>query len=147
VKVCPNCQEETISLQWVLFNKSPHPDGKCFQCPNCGTRVKKSKWFIFNLLSADLLVEGTWILITTAFLGKLFGSYGIAFSTVLLVWAVLHFAVEYLAPLKAADEGYCRGDMTKAGAFFALIFMAAIIGTLLYCFIIQPFIMGKPFCG
>lgn len=80
-------------------------------------------------------------------MGKWFGSYGIAFLTALLVWTVLHFSVEYLAPLKVADKGYCRGDLSKVGAFFALILMVAIIGMLLYCFIIQPFIMGEAFCS
>ena len=147
MKRCPNCQEKTIPLKWVLFNRSPNPDGKCIECSNCKAAVKKSRWFIFYILSADILVEGTWILLATAFLGKVVGSYQLAFFGALLVWVLLHFAVEYFAPLKVADESYCRGDMSRRAAFFALIFMACIIAMLAYCFVIQPLILGERFCS
>jgi hypothetical protein len=146
MKKCPNCMEKTIPLKWVLFNRSSNPDGKCLRCSNCDARIRKSKWLIFHLFSLDLLVEGTLILIATAFLGKLLGSYGIAFFSALAVWTSLYFAVEYFAPLKIADESYCRGDMTRAGAFFALVFMAMLMGALLNCFIVQP-VLGNGFCG
>jgi len=127
MKECPNCQMKIIPLKWILFNESANLNGKCFQCPNCDCRVKKSKWFIFYLLSADLLIEGTWILIATAFMGKWLGSYSIAFLSILLFWTVLHFSVEYFAPLKLADESHCRGDLSQVGAFFALMFMLIMI--------------------
>jgi hypothetical protein len=52
----------------------------------------------------------------------------------------------YFAPLHIADEGYCRGDMTKIEAFFGLLFMGFIIVMVVYCLIIQPFILGVPSC-
>jgi hypothetical protein len=52
----------------------------------------------------------------------------------------LHLLIDLFAVLTIADESYCRGDMTKIGAFFGLIVMGAIIAYMVYFFVIRPFL-------
>jgi hypothetical protein len=57
-----------------------------------------------------------------------------------ITFILLQILVDSIVDLKIADEPYCRGDMTKIGAFFGLITMSGIIAYMIYFFIILPFI-------
>jgi len=147
MKECPNCNEKTIPLKWVFFDKGLNLNGYCIKCENCNANIRKKKWLILDILFPGLWLEGTFIFIITLLLANIFHSLLYAFVSTLLIWTTQHLLVEYFASLKVSDEAYCRGDMSKIGAFFALIFMAFLIGMLIYCFIIQPFILGERFCS
>ena len=148
MKSCPNCGERTISLKWIIFNKSSSGNFiKCFQCPNCNEKIKKNKNFIFFILSGLAAIELVWILLIGFFLNYLTGSFWMAIIGTIMTFIVLEYVLEYFSPLSIADEGYCRDELTKFGAIFALILMVSIIVFLIYCFIISPFILNTGFCG
>lgn len=64
-----------------------------------------------------------------------------------MTFIFLEYILEYLSPLSVADEAYCRDEMTKIGAIFSLVLMVFIIGFLIYCFIVSPFVLNTGFCG
>lgn len=60
---------------------------------------------------------------------------------------MIEYILEYLSPLGVADESYCSDKMMKIGAIFALVLMVSIIGFLIYCFIVSPFVLNTGSCS
>jgi len=148
MKSCPNCGKKSIPLKWIIFNKSSSGTFiKCFQCPNCNEKIRKNKNFIFFILSGLVAIELVWILLIGFFVNYITGSFLVAIIGTIMTFIVLEYGLEYLSPLSIANEAYCRDEMTRIGAIFALIFMVLIIGFLIYCFIVSPFILNTGFCG
>ena len=148
MKQCPNCGKKSIPIKWIIFNKSSSGSFiKCFQCPNSNEKIKKNKNFIFFILSGLPAIELVWILIIAFFLNYITGSLGAAIIGTIMTFIFLEYILEYLSPLSVADEAYCRDEMTKIGAVFSLVLMVFIIGFLIYCFIVSPFVLNTGFCG
>ena len=135
MKKCPNCHEETIPLQWILFGKANDQKGRCYVCNNCGGRIKKKK-FLGIFLDFDVEL----VIIFTLLLLYFFHSLFIPFLISVFLIVLMHLLINIFATLQIADEAYCRGDMTKIGAFFGLIAMGGIIAYMVYFFVIQPFL-------
>jgi len=133
MKKCPNCHEETIPLQWILIGKANEQKGRCYVCDNCGERIKKKRFLGFVL---DFDVE--LVIILTLVLLYFFHSLLIPFLISVSLIVLMHFLINIFATLQIADETYCRGDMTKIGAFFGLVAMIGIIAYMIYFFILQP---------
>jgi len=53
-------------------------------------------------------------------------------------------AISFFSPLREAEESYCRGDMTKIGAIFALIAIPTIIILTIYTLLYKPLVLGEP---
>jgi len=53
-------------------------------------------------------------------------------------------AISFFSPLREAEESYCRGDMTKIGAIFALIAISTIIILTVYTLLYKPLVLGEP---
>ncbi|MGD9969374.1 MAG: hypothetical protein AB7S65_02885 [Sulfuricurvum sp.] len=134
MRICPNCGEKTIPLKWMLFEKADGQKGRCYICNHCGERIKKKKFLGFVL---DFEIELLFLLMVgfTFLLHSLLAS----FLAALLMLIFIHISINGFAILQVADEGYCRGDMTKIGAFFGLIVMFAMIAIMIDFFIIKPF--------
>ena len=148
MKQCPNCEKKSIPLKWIIFNKSSSGAFiKCFRCPDCNEKIKKNKNFIFFILSGLPAIELVWVLIIAFFLNYITGSLWVAIIGTIMTFIFLEYVLEYLSPLSIADESYCRDEMTKIGAVFALVLMVSIIGFLIYCFIVSPFVLNTGFCG
>ena len=140
MKKCPNCNEETIPLKWILFEKANGQKGRCYICDNCGEKIKKRRIFGFigDILDSEIglvvllgLSIGFNFLINAFFFFLLFA---------LMTMFFFYLLIDLFAVLTIADESYCRGDMTKIGAFFGLIAMGAIIAYMVYFFLIRPFL-------
>lgn len=148
MKTCPNCKEKTIPFKWVIFNKSKSGIySKCFQCPNCKEKIRKNKNFIIFILSGISNIELVWILLIGFFINYLTNSLFLTILGVIMTFIILEYVLEYITPLSVAKEGYCSDEMTRIGAVFALLLMAFIIGFLIYCFIISPFVLNTGFCA
>jgi len=130
MRKCPSCGEETIPLKWMLFEKANGQKGRCYVCNHCGEKIRKKNYLGYIL---DFNIE-TIILVT---LGLYFLMHSFLLSIFFLFFTII--ASNIFASLQVTDESYCRGDMTKIGAFFGLIAMAGIITYMVYFFIIQPF--------
>lgn len=133
MKKCPNCNEETIPLRWILFEKANGQKGRCYVCNHCGERVKKKKFLGF-ILDFDFEL----VVILTLALLYFFQSVLTPFLISVSLIVLMHFVINTFATLQVAEEAYCRGDMTKTGAFFGLIAMGGIIMYMVYFFVIQP---------
>lgn len=135
MRKCPACGEETVPLKWMLFGKANNQQGRCYVCNNCNVKIRKKNYlgyvldFSFEVIIVVML--GLYFLTHSSFISFLL-------SPLLLI--IIIMASNFFASLQIADEPYCRGDMTKIGAFFGLIAMVGIIAYLVYFFIVQPFI-------
>lgn len=143
MKKCPSCHVKTIPLGWIFFEHSQHKDGRCTRCTNCSKSIRQKANFLTDLLWT---FEGTALFFVLVFSLTEFFKIKFSFFAFMIVYIFFIFGLNYLKPLAVADEGYCRGDMSKIGAFFGLILMSSLIFMLTYCFIVQPFLLGKPFC-
>ncbi|MGE4473088.1 MAG: hypothetical protein AB7D20_09855 [Sulfuricurvum sp.] len=134
MKKCPNCGEDTVPLKWMLFEKANGQKGRCYICDHCGVKIRKKSYLgyilDFNFEMIVVVMLGLYLLTKSSLI-----SFWL--SPVLLIIAIM--ASNLFASLHIADEGYCRGDMTKTGAFFGLIIMFAIIALMIDVFIIKPF--------
>ena len=127
MKRCPLCQARTIPYKWVFFGISKHKNGRCFQCTHCGTNIKKSRWVIFDFLFLNEWTLGILLLLSLVIFDQVFHNVvAVIFSTILFFTAYC-MLIEYLSPLQKAEESYCRGDLSKVGALFALIAIPTII--------------------
>lgn len=138
MKKCPNCDQKTISLKWILFGKANVQKGRCCICENCGEKIRKIRvlGFLEYLLSAEI-----GILVFLGLIGGfsiLFDSLFTSFSLALVTVVFFHLVINSVVILKVADEAYCREDMTKFEAFFGLVLMFAIIVLMVNFFVIQP---------
>ena len=124
MKKCPVCKEKSIPYQWVFFGISKHKNGRCFQCTHCGAKIKKSRWFLFDFLFLNEWTVGILLLLI---FDKIFSNIAAVIFSTILFSALYYMLVEYLSPLREADESYCRGDLSKIGALFALIAIPTII--------------------
>ena len=144
MKECPECKEKTIPYSWILFGKSVNKNGRCIQCTNCGKRIKKSRWLLLDLLlHSDLVLVGLFFLFTVV-LFKVFQNFALSLLGGVVLMVAFFMAVALLSPLRKADESYCRGDMTKVGAIFALIAIPTIIIFTVYTLLYKPLILGEP---
>lgn len=135
MRKCPNCAEETIPLKWMIFENANGQKGRCYVCDHCGERIKKKKFLGFIL---DFEFE--LVIILTIGLMYLLKSLLIPFFLSLSSVVFIHIAINSFATLQVSDEAYCRGDMTKIGAFFGLLAMGGIITYMVYFFVIRPFL-------
>lgn len=142
-----NCNKNTISTKWLLFNKSNYKTKYCFECSNCNAKIKKQKNFILDLLTIDIFAMGFLVLIITIFIKDFLPSLAYLSIISILFFTALRFGTEYFATLKVAEENYCLNGLMRKGAFFALIFMAIITLITIYCLIIQPFLLKVPSCS
>lgn len=135
MRKCPSCAEETIPLKWILFEKADGQKGRCYVCTHCGEKIRKKNYLgyvlDFNYEMIIVMMLGLYFLTHSSFISFLL-------SPVLLIIAIM--TSNFFASLQIADESYCRGDMTKTGAFFGLIAMIGIIVYMIYFFILQPFL-------
>lgn len=140
MKKCPNCNEKTIPQKWILFGKANAQKGRCYQCENCNANIKKTR--IFGFLEYVLYSDIGLILIGLGLIAgfsRITSSFFLSVILSLTTIVCLHLLINQFSVLNIADESYCRGDMTKIGAFFGLIAMICIIGYMIYFFILQPF--------
>jgi len=147
MRQCPNCNERTISVKWLLFNKSNSDTKYCSECPNCNLKIRKQKNIILDIITADITVLAFLTFILTIFIESYLPSFVYALTSSVVFFTVLYFVSEYYSKLKVAEENYCLGGLSKKGAFFALILMGIIICMTIYCLIIQPFILNIPSCS
>lgn len=143
MKKCPECKEKTIPYSWIFFGKSKNKNGYCIQCSNCGKNIKKSRWLIIDLfLYSDFVPIAIFILFAIAF-SKIFENFLFVLLSSLLLTIGFFMFVSFLTPLREADESYCRGDMSKIGAVFALIAIPTIIIITLYELVYKPLLLGE----
>lgn len=143
MKACPLCKEKTIPHSWIFFERSKNRNGRCIQCSNCGKNIKKSRWLLIDiLLRMDALPMGLFILFTIT-LFQVVHHYFISFFGAILLVIGFYMSVSYISPLSEAEESYCRGDMSKIGAVFALIAIPSIIIFTLYSLLYKPLILGE----
>lgn len=147
MKKCPNCSKNTVPLKWLLLNKSEDSNKLCYTCPNCHTKIKKQKFFLLEIFTAGALMEGTLVLMMTIWIGSFLTSILYSLLASILFFTILRFSIEYFSVLNIADESYYRGEWTRLDAFFILIFMTVMIGIVLYCLVIQPFLLTQPPCS
>ncbi len=138
MKECPNCDQKTISLKWILFGKANGQKGRCFICDNCGERIKKIR--ALGFLEPILYTEIGFIVLLGLIGGFkiLFDSLFTSFTFALVTIVLLQVLINVLVVLKVTDEPYCQEDMSKIEAFFGLIIMFAIITMMVNFFIVQP---------
>lgn len=147
MRQCPNCSKNTIDTKWLLFNKFNHNTKYCFECSNCNTKIRKQKNIILDFVTADIFIIGFLVLILTISIEEYLTSFVYALSVSILFFTTLHFAAEYFATLKVAEENYCLNGLSKKGALFALILMVIIISITIYCLVIQPLILKVASCS
>lgn len=135
MKKCPNCAEETIPLKWMIFEKVNGQKGRCYICDNCGEKIRKKNYLGY-------MIDFNYEMIILVMLGLFFLTDNTLLSFVLapILLMIIIMASNYFASLEITDESYCRGDMTKIGAFFGLLAMGGIIAYMVYFFVIQPFL-------
>ena len=143
MKKCPACKESTVPYKWIFFGLSKNKSGRCFQCTNCGITIKKSRWLLFDYLYySGLLHIGLFLL----FFVTLFEvSQNVPFSlfgTMVLI-VVFFMLIALVSPLREADESYCRDDMSKIGAIFALIAIPTVIIYTIYVLLYKPLVLGE----
>lgn len=133
MKKCPNCNEETIPLKWMLFEKANGQKGRCYICDHCDEKIRKKNYLGY-------MIDFNYEMIILVMLGLFFLTDNTLLSFVLapILLMIIIMASNYFASLQITDESYCRGDMTKIGAFFGLIAMGGIITYMVYFFVIQP---------
>ena len=104
--MCPKCKENTIPINWLLFNKSINANKFSIECSNCHTRIKKDKHFVLAFLTAGALMEGTLVLLLTLLIDKLFQVQDplYSFISALLFFTIVHFLIEYFSPLKILES-------------------------------------------
>lgn len=146
MKQCPNCNERTVSVKWLLFNTSNSEAKYCFECSNCNKKIRKQKNLVLDIITADITILGFLAFISAIFIEKYVPSFVYALASSVILFTVLHFLLEYFSKLKVAEENYCVHGLSKKGAISALIFMGIIICMTIYCLIIQPFILNVPSC-
>ena len=147
MRQCPNCNKRTISVKWLLFNKSNSETKYCFECSNCNLKIRKQKNLVLDIITADITILGLLAFISAIFIEKYLPSFIYALSSSIIFFTVLHFISEYSSKLKVAEENYCVNGLSKKGAVFALILMGIMICMTIYCLIIQPFILNVPSCS
>jgi len=147
MKKCPNCNKRTISIKWLLFNKSNCKTKYCFECSNCNLKIRKQKNIILSIVTADIFTLGLFAFILAIFIEKYLPSFTYALTGSLVFFTALYFVSEYTSKLKIAEENYCLDGLSKKGAIFALILMTMIICMTVYCLIIQPFILNISSCS
>lgn len=135
MKKCPNCNEETIPLKWMLFEKANGQKGRCYICDNCGEKIRKKNYLGY-------MIDFNYEMIVLVMLGLFFLTDNTLLSFLLapILLMIIIMASNYFASLQITDESYCRGDMTKIGAFFGLIAMGSIIMFMVYFFVIRSFL-------
>lgn len=141
MKKCPNCNEKTIPQKWILFGKANGQKGRCYQCENCNANIKKTRIFGFleDILYSDIGLILIGLSLITGF-SRITSSFFLSVILSVTTMVCLQLLINQFSALNIADESYCRGDMTKIGAFFGLIVMGGIITYMLYFFVIQPFL-------
>ncbi len=141
MRKCPNCNEKTIPEKWVLLGKANGQKGRCYQCENCNTKIKKTRIFGFleDILFSDigLILIGLGLI---AGFSTIFDSFFVTLILSIMTIVCLNVLINFFTVLNIADESYCRGDMSRIGAFFVLISFFSIISYMIYFFIIQPII-------
>jgi len=147
MRQCPNCNEQTISVKWLLFNKSNSETKYCFECSNCNLKIRKQKNLVLDIITADITILGFLAFISAIIIEKYLPSFIYALASSIIFFTVLYFVSEYSSKLKVAEENYCVNGLSKKGAVFALILMGIIICMTIYCLIIQPFILNVPSCS
>jgi hypothetical protein len=147
MRQCPNCNERTISVKWLLFNKSNRETKYCFECLNCNLKIRKQKNLVLDIITSDITILGFLAFISAIIIEKYLPSFIYALTSSIIFFTVLHFISEYSSKLKVAEENYCVNGLSKKGAIFALILMGIIICMTIYCLIIQPFILNIPSCS
>jgi len=147
MRQCPNCNERTISVKWLLFNKSNSETKYCFECSNCNLKIRKQKNLVLDIITADITILGFLAFISAIIIEKYLPSFIYALASSIIFFTVLYFVSEYSSKLKVAEENYCVNGLSKKGAIFALIIMGVIICMTIYCLIIQPFILNVPSCS
>lgn len=135
MKKCPNCNEETIPFKWMLFEKANGQKGRCYICNNCGEKIRKKNYLGY-------MIDFNYEMIVLVMLGLFFLTDNTLLSFLLapILLMIIIMASNYFASLQITDESYCRGDMTKIGAFFGLIAMGSIIMFMVYFFVIRSFL-------
>lgn len=147
MKRCPNCKEQTISIKWLLFNKSNYETKYCFECPNCNLKIRKQKNLILDIITVDIIIVGFLTFILAIFIEKYLPTFVYALTASIIFFTVLYFGSEYSSKLKVAEENYCLNGLSRKGAIFALILMGIIISMTIYCLVIQPFILNLAPCS
>jgi len=147
MRQCPNCNERTISVKWLLFNKSNSETKYCFECSNCNLKIRKQKNLVLDIITAAITILGFLAFISAIIIEKYLPSFIYALASSIIFFTVLYFVSEYSSKLKVAEENYCVNGLSKKGAIFALIIMGVIICMTIYCLIIQPFILNVPSCS
>lgn len=147
MRQCPNCNEPTISVKWLLFNKSNSETKYCFECSKCNLKIRKQKNLILDIITADITILGLLAFISAILIEKYLPSFVYALTSSIIFFTVLYFISEYSSKLKVAEENYCVNGLSKKGAIFALILMGIIICMTIYCLIVQPFILNVPSCS
>ncbi len=142
MKECPNCRKKTIPNKWVFFNKSENVKKFCIECSNCHKKIQKQKSFPLAILSSSL-VEGTLLLIATVLLDMYLNSLFDSFFALVILFTIIHFSIEYYAPLSIADEDYCVGGVTKIDAILTIIVILVIVCITIYTLVVQPFILNE----
>lgn len=94
------------------------------------------------LLFNDITYLALFLLSTIA-LDQIFKSFGFALLGGIGLIAAYFTATGYFSPIREADESYCRGDLTKIDAVFALIAIPAIIIFTVYALLIKPLVLGE----
>lgn len=144
MKKCPVCKEHTIPYIWIFFGKSKHKYGRCFKCSNCGKNVKKSQWLLIDIILYNDLTYFTLFILFTITLSKFIQNFLVVLLGSIGLMVIYFMAISFFSPLREAEESYCRGDMTKIGAIFALIAIPTIIFLTVYILLYKPLVLGEP---